>query len=68
MAERVLLSGLDDTKDMWGIVVRVMRKWKMFHKGSPNDLLCVCFLLIDAEVSSLSLVNISHFMGLSASN
>lgn len=50
MAERALLNGLDDTQDTWSIVVRVMRKWKVFHKGTPNELLCICLLLIDAEV------------------
>lgn len=46
----VLLKDLNDHTDRWSIVVRVMRKWHVHQKASPNDFVCSTMILVDREV------------------
>ena len=48
-----LLSNINSKRDMWSILVRVQRKWNVYHKENPNDLFYISMLLIDIEVLML---------------
>ena len=50
MESYTLLSDINSKRDMWSILVRVQRKWKVYHKENPSDLFYISMLLIDIEV------------------
>lgn len=53
-----LLSELNANSDLWKIVVRVMRKWNVYDKASPDEVFCFTMVLIDAKVCSFFFFNI----------
>ncbi|XP_028805232.1 replication factor A protein 1-like [Neltuma alba] len=44
-----MIRQIDDSTDRWKIVARVIRRWNVYEKDSPADLLCISMLLIDEE-------------------
>ncbi|XP_054782777.1 replication factor A protein 1-like [Prosopis cineraria] len=49
MSTTSLISQLHDGTDRWKIIVRIHRKWNVFHKSAPNELFCITMILVDVE-------------------
>lgn len=49
--DRTMLNDITDRTDRWTILVRVFRRWNMYHKDKPKDLAAICFVLVDEDVS-----------------
>ncbi|KAI9125923.1 hypothetical protein K1719_003341 [Acacia pycnantha] len=58
-----MIKDLDDSTEMWWIVVRFLRRWNSYHKDSPNQLYVICLLLIDQQGDKIhaSVMNKSLF-------
>lgn len=50
-----MLANLTDRTDWWTILVRVFRRWNIYHKDKPKDVSAISFVLIDEEVLSFSI-------------
>lgn len=45
-----LIESIDDSTDRWRVVARVLRRWNVFQKDSPTEVVAVSMLLADELV------------------